>query len=112
MKTKIGVPKEVKKDEYRVGATPDTVRSFVEAGHSVQVQTNAGTKIGFPDEMYKKAGAEIVETAKEIYKNELIIKVKEPQPSEFPLMHEGQVLFTTSISLQIPSKRNIFWSGK
>lgn len=94
MRTKIGVPKEVKKDEYRVGATPDTVRSFVEAGHSVQVQTNAGTKIGFPDEMYKKAGAEIVETAKEIYKNELIIKVKEPQPSEFPLMHEGQVLFT------------------
>ncbi|MBX7066711.1 MAG: alanine dehydrogenase [Parachlamydiales bacterium] len=90
---KIGVPKEVKKDEFRVGATPDTVRAFVEAGHSVEVQKDAGTKIGFPDEMYVASGAKIVATAKEIYKNELIIKVKEPQESEFPLMHEGQVLF-------------------
>jgi len=90
---KIGVPKEVKKDEYRVGATPDTVRGFVEAGHSVQVQTHAGTKIGYPDEMYRKAGAQIVETLKEVYQNEMILKVKEPQSSEFPLMHEGQIIF-------------------
>ncbi len=90
---KIGVPKEVKKDEFRVGATPETVRAFVEAGHVVQVQQNAGAKIGYSDEMYKRAGASIVETAKEIYKNEMVIKVKEPQSSEFPLLHEGQILF-------------------
>lgn len=90
---KIGVPKEAKKDEYRVGATPDTVHGFVAAGHSVQVQTHAGTKIGFTDEMYKKAGAQIVETAKEVYQNEMVIKVKEPQSSEFPLMHPGLILF-------------------
>lgn len=90
---RIGVPKEVKRDEYRVGAIPDTVRAFVEAGHSVQVQKDAGSKIGYSDELYKKAGAEIVGTAKEIYQNEMVIKVKEPQASEFPLMHEGQVLF-------------------
>jgi alanine dehydrogenase len=90
---KIGVPKEVKKDEFRLGATPETVRSFVEAGHRVEVQKDAGTKIGYTDEMYRKAGAHLVDTAKEIYQNELILKVKEPQLSEFALMHEGQVLF-------------------
>jgi len=90
---KIGVPKEVKKDEFRVGATPETVRAFVEAGHTVQVQKDAAARIGFTDEMYKKAGAHIVATAKEIYQNEMIIKVKEPQTSEFPLMHEGQIFF-------------------
>jgi alanine dehydrogenase len=90
---KIGIPKEVKKDEYRVGATPHTVHAFVEAGHSVQVQTQAGAKIGFSDEMYVKAGAKIIDSAKEIYQNEMIIKVKEPQASEFPLMHEGQIFF-------------------
>ncbi len=90
---RIGVPKEVKKDEFRVGATPDTVRAFCEAGHTVQVQRDAGTKIGYLDEMYAEAGAQVVGSAKEIYQNEMIIKVKEPQGSEFPLMHEGQVLF-------------------
>ena len=90
---KIGVPKEVKKDEFRVGATPETVRAFVEAGHTVQVQKDAAARIGFTDEMYKKAGAHIVATAKEVYQNEMIIKVKEPQTSEFPLMHEGQIFF-------------------
>lgn len=90
---KIGVPKEVKKEEFRVGATPETVRSFVGAGHSIQVQRDAGAKIGFSDEMYKKAGAAIVDSAKEIYQNEMVLKVKEPQASEFPLMHEGQILF-------------------
>lgn len=90
---KIGVPKEVKKDEFRIGATPATVRSFVEAGHSVEVETNAGAKIGFSDDAYKKAGAKIVKTAKDVYKNEMILKVKEPQTSEFALMHEGQILF-------------------
>jgi len=91
---RIGVPKEVKKDEFRVGATPDTVRAFVDAGHPVQVESHAGAKIGFTDEMYLKAGAQIAKSAKEVYQNEMIIKVKEPQESEFPLLHEGQILFT------------------
>lgn len=90
---KIGVPKEVKKDEYRIGATPSTVRSFVEAGHSVEIESGAGAKIGFSDDAYQKAGAQIVKTVKEVYQNEMILKVKEPQPQEFELMHEGQILF-------------------
>lgn len=90
---KIGIPKEIKNHEYRVGATPAMVRAFVEAGHSVEVQANAGTKIGYLDEMYLAAGGRIVQTAAEIYANDMIIKVKEPQDSEFPLMKEGQILF-------------------
>lgn len=90
---KIGVPKEIKKDENRVGATPETVRAFVEAGHTVTVQSKAGLNIGYTDDLYVAAGAKIAETASEVWKNELIIKVKEPQAAEFPLMHEGQTLF-------------------
>ncbi len=90
---RIGVPKEIKKDEFRVGATPDTVRAFVEAGHRIQVQSKAGEKIGFSDAMYSKAGAQIVDSAEEIYENEMIIKVKEPQAAEFPLLREEQILF-------------------
>ncbi len=90
---KIGIPKEIKDHECRVGATPTMVYGFVEAGHEVFVQANAGAKIGFTDEMYTKAGARIVLTAKEAWKTELVIKVKEPQAEEFPYMHEGQILF-------------------
>lgn len=90
---KIGIPKEIKKDEFRVGATPNTVCAFIEAGHSVQIETGAGAKIGFSDEMYTKAGANVVSSSREVYQSELIIKVKEPQSSEFPLMHEGQILY-------------------
>lgn len=93
-KMHIGIPKEVKKDENRVGATPETVYSYVSAGHSVFVENNAGHQIGFTNEMYQKAGATIVHSAKEVYSKEMIIKVKEPQQSEFPLLHEGQILFT------------------
>jgi alanine dehydrogenase len=93
LKQKIGIPKEIKDLEFRVGATPTMVMGFVEAGHSVFVETLAGDKIGYTDEMYKKAGATIVCSPKEVYQADLIIKVKEPQDSEFPLMHEGQVLF-------------------
>ena len=93
-KMHIGIPKEVKKDENRVGATPDTVFSYVSAGHSVVVEKNAGLQIGFTNEMYEKAGAKIVDTAKEVYDSQMIIKVKEPQISEFPLLREGQILFT------------------
>ncbi|MCH9617839.1 MAG: Alanine dehydrogenase [Chlamydiia bacterium] len=93
IKQKIGVPKEIKNMEFRVGATPTMVMGFVEAGHSVFVEKNAGARIGYSDEMYQKAGAKVVPTAKQVYESDLIIKVKEPQNSEFPLMHEGQVLF-------------------
>ncbi|MBI2743940.1 MAG: alanine dehydrogenase [Chlamydiales bacterium] len=89
----IGIPKEIKNHEYRVGATPEMVKILIGAGHEVWVQTQAGNAIGFTDEMYKKAGAKIVSSAKELYTAEMIIKVKEPQQSEFPLLKEGQLLF-------------------
>ena len=89
----IGIPKEIKEHEYRIGATPSMVRAFVDAGHQVVVEKDAGTKIGFTDQMFQDAGAKIVPGAKEVYQAEMIIKVKEPQPSEFPLLYEGQILF-------------------
>ena len=89
----IGIPKEIKDYEFRVGATPAMVRALVDCGHQVSVENDAGAKIGFTNEMYESAGALIVKTAKEVYAAEMVIKVKEPQSSEFPLMHEGQILF-------------------
>lgn len=89
----IGIPKEIKDHEYRVGATPAMVRALMEASHEVLVQSKAGDKIGFTDEMYKQAGAKIVNTASEIYKAEMVVKVKEPQESEFSLLRKGQILF-------------------
>lgn len=90
---KIGIPKEIKVHEYRVGATPAMVRILVANGHIVLVETHAGTKIGFTDEDYIHAGAKIVQTPDEVYQAEMIIKVKEPQESEFPLLKEGQIVF-------------------
>ncbi len=89
----IGLPKEIKNHEYRVGMTPIAVKTLVAHGHKVVVQSQAGAKIGFTDAMYHEAGAKIVKTSKEVYQSEMVIKVKEPQPSEFPLLQEGQVLF-------------------
>ncbi len=89
----IGIPKEIKDKEFRVGATPEMVHALVQAGHSVLVETKAGEPIGFTDDMYKGAGGQIVKGPTEVYKAEMVIKVKEPQESEFPLMHEGQILF-------------------
>ena len=92
---RIGVPKEIKIHESRVGLTPTAVRELSANGHQVMVQKNAGFRIDLSDDKYLGAGAEIVETAQEIYgKADLIVKVKEPQPSEIPLLREGQVLFT------------------
>ncbi len=90
---RIGVPKEIKNHEYRVGMTPEMVFVFVQAGHEVFVETGAGAKIGFTDEMYKSAGAKIVAAPKDVYEAEMVIKVKEPQPEEFPLLKEGQILY-------------------
>lgn len=89
----IGVPKEIKIHEYRVGVTPAAVQALVEAGHQVLIEKNAGAKIGFEDAMYQAAGAKIVASAAEVYKAEMIIKVKEPQESEYSLLREGQILF-------------------
>lgn len=89
----IGIPKEIKNHEYRVGATPAMVRALVEAGHTVFVQKNAGLEIGFTDAMFLSAGAKIVNSPADVYRAEMIIKVKEPQESEFPLLRKGQILF-------------------
>lgn len=90
----IGVPKEIKTHEYRVGLVPESVREVTGAGHSVIVEKNAGMGIGITDEDYRKAGAEVLATAQEIYtKAEMIVKVKEPQPSECKLLHKDQILF-------------------
>jgi len=89
----IGIPKEIKVHEYRVGATPAMVRVFVANGHTVLVETQAGAKIRFLDEDYIHAGAQIVQNAAEVYKCEMIVKVKEPQESEFALLHKGQIIF-------------------
>ncbi len=92
---RIGVPKEIKTHEYRVGMTPASVRELIHHGHQVVVQTGAGTGIGHGDKDYMAVGATIVGSAAEVFKAaDMIVKVKEPQPSEWPLLREGQLLFT------------------
>src|SRR5581483_7973353 len=91
----IGVPKEIKVHEYRVGLTPAGVRELCAHGHEVMVQAEAGVGIGIADAQYKAAGAKIVGGAEEVFaRAEMVIKVKEPQPAECKLLREGQVLFT------------------
>lgn len=91
----IGVPKEIKVHEHRVGLTPSSVRELIVHGHQVMVQKNAGFEIDLGDEKYQAVGAEIVDTPAEIYaRAELIVKVKEPQESERVMLKEGQILFT------------------
>ena len=91
----IGVPKEIKNHEYRVGLTPGSVRELTGRGHQVIVQTNAGTAIGLLDQNYINAGAKIIDTAEEIFaKAEMIVKVKEPQAVECEMLREGQILYT------------------
>jgi len=91
---RIGVPKEIKEGEYRVGLTPEAVREFVAAGHELSVETGAGAGINATDQAYLSAGATIASTAAEIFtKSEMIIKVKEPQESEWTGLREGQILF-------------------
>jgi alanine dehydrogenase len=91
----IGVPKEIKNFEYRVGLIPSSVRELVAHGHRVIIQQGAGEKIGFDDDIYRQVGATIAATAEEIFAQaDMIIKVKEPQPAECLLLREGQVLFT------------------
>ena len=92
---RIGVPREIKLDEYRVGLTPASVREYASRGHRVMVERGAGLGIGASDDVYRSAGAAIVDTAAEIFATaDMIVKVKEPQATEWRQLREGQILFT------------------
>jgi alanine dehydrogenase len=92
---RIGVPREIKSDEYRVGLTPTAVREYVARGHEVTVEQGAGAQAGYPDEAYQRAGAQLSATAEEVFAgSELIIKVKEPQPQEWARLGPQHILFT------------------
>jgi alanine dehydrogenase len=91
----VGIPKEVKDNEYRIAATPEGVRELVDAGHTVLIEEAAGLGSSLSEDRYKRAGAQFVTSADDVWRGSgMIIKVKEPQPSEYGLMQEGQVLFT------------------
>ena len=91
----IGVPQEVKNNEFRVGLTPGNVSGLCKQGHSVLIQRGAGEQIGLSDESYRIAGATLINSAAEVFKKaEMIVKVKEPQPQECAMLREDQVLFT------------------
>ncbi len=91
----VGVPKEIKSQEYRVGLVPASVRELVHHGHDVIIETKAGWGIGIRDQDYEAAGAKIVNAAADIFTQaDMVVKVKEPQPKECKMLREGQVLFT------------------
>jgi alanine dehydrogenase len=91
----VGVSKEIKADEHRVGLVPGSVRELVVHGHDVVIESGAGCGIGFDDETYRAAGATILGSAAEVFdRAELIVKVKEPQPAECAMLRQGQILFT------------------
>jgi alanine dehydrogenase len=91
----VGIPKEIKDNEYRISTTPGAVETLAQAGHHVLIETRAGEGSGFSDQEYIHAGAEIVGTPAEVFgRSDMIIKVKEPLPPEYDLLREGQILFT------------------
>jgi len=91
----IGVPKEIKRDEYRVGILPVGVEELTLAGHRVLIEAGAGMGSGLTDDDYLQHGAEMLATAEELYgQAEMILKVKEPQPNERKLLRRGQIVFT------------------
>ena len=91
----IGVPKEIKEQEQRIALVPSAAELLTKRGHTVLVEKSAGVGSGYPDEEYRKAGAEIVDLAKDVFaRADMIVKVKEPLPAEFPLLRKGQILFT------------------
>jgi alanine dehydrogenase len=89
---RIGIPKEIKDHEYRVGVTPAGVAALTASGHHMLVEAGAGARIGFSDVMYEAAGA-MITGRNEVYASNMVVKVKEPQPSEVALLREGQILF-------------------
>ncbi|HET9478696.1 MAG TPA: alanine dehydrogenase [Pyrinomonadaceae bacterium] len=91
----VGLPKEIKDNEYRVGLTPAGVRALKDAGHQIMVERDAGAGSGFENALYERAGATIIDSADEVWgQAEMIVKVKEPIAQEYPRMREGQLLFT------------------
>ncbi len=109
----IGCPKEIKNQEYRVGVTPAAAQEAISNGHNVIIEKSAGIGAGFPDEDYTAIGAEIVDTAAEIFaRAEMVVKVKEPQPVERAQLHEGQILFTyLHLAPDEPQTRDLLNSG-
>src|SRR3974377_73100 len=91
----IGIPKEIKEQEFRVALLPSGVYQLIQHGHQVLVEHGAAAGAGYPDAEYEKAGAELLADHAEVFKrSDLIVKVKEPQPSEYALLRPGQILFT------------------
>ena len=92
---KIGVPKEIKQKEFRVALPPSAAYQLIKRGHTVIVEKNAGVGAGYPDSDYADAGANMVDDHKAVFEDaDLVVKVKEPQPAEYPLLRPGQILFT------------------
>src|SRR5512138_3877163 len=91
---RVGIPREIKDQEYRVSMTPGGVRQLVESGHRVFVERQAGAGSGFSDADYRAAGAELVPDAAAAWSAELVVKVKEPLRSEFPFLRSDLILFT------------------
>ena len=92
---KIGVPKEIKPQEHRLGLTPESVKTLVSEGHEVIIENNGGYEAGFENEQYIKAGAKIANTSADIFDDaEIIVKVKEPQKSEVKMIKENQIVYT------------------
>ena len=90
---RIGVPKEIKPQENRIGLTPDSVKTLVSEGHEVLVENNGGFEAGFDNDQYKNAGAKIIEKASDIFNDaEIIVKVKEPQKVEVEMIRENQIV--------------------
>jgi alanine dehydrogenase len=110
---RIGVPKEIKIEEYRVGLTPASVREYVAHGHEVVVQRGAGEGIGAGDDVYAQAGAGIADSAEDVFAAaDMIVKVKEPQPSEWTRLREGQILFTyLHLAPDVPQTKGLLASG-
>jgi len=90
----IGVPREIKNNEYRVALVPAGADELIRAGHQVRIETGAGVGSGIPDEEYRSAGAKIVDRAAEAWNSDLVLKVKEPLPEEYPFLREEMILFT------------------
>ena len=110
---RVGVPKEIKVHEYRVGLTPASVAELVAAGHQVFVQTGAGDGIDCPDTAYTKAGAEILPDAASVFKSsDMIVKVKEPQQQEIALLEPRHILFTyLHLAADKPQAEGLMKSG-
>ena len=92
---KIGVPKEIKPQEHRIGLTPDSVKTLISEGHEVLVENNGGFEAGFENEQYISVGAKIIDKAEDIFNDaDIIVKVKEPQPNEVKMIRENQIVYT------------------